>query len=110
MGAKSWPHLVVQSQARIEPQLAPETDRAVRGQKNVGRTQEELVDRDDAGTDVVFHLGLIEVQLHQFVDLQNLAERDEQTVLLHLAVAQDDFAAAIEPFITCEAVARVSSW
>ena len=40
------------------------------------------------------HLGLLEMQLHQFVDLQDLAERDEQAVLLQRAVAQEDFAAA----------------
>ena len=41
---------------------------------------------------MIFHLGLLELKLHQFVDLQNLAERDEEAVLLDFAVAQNDFA------------------
>ena len=45
---------------------------------------------------MIFDLGLFEMQLHQFVDLQNLAERDEEAVLLDFAVAQNDFAVAGE--------------
>ena len=41
---------------------------------------------------MISHLGLFQLKLHQFVDLQNLAKRDEEAVLLDFAVAQDDFA------------------
>ena len=41
---------------------------------------------------MIFHLGLFELQLHQLVDLEDLTERDEEAVLLHLAVAQNDLA------------------
>ena len=37
-----------------------------------------MVDRHDAGADVIFDLGLFKMQLHQFVDLQDLAKRNEK--------------------------------
>ena len=97
LARKSWRRtLSFSGQLRIELQFSVETDRARGGKANVGRAQKQFVDRHDAGTDVIFHLGLFEMELHQFVDLQDLAKRDEQTVLLQFAIAQENFAPARE--------------
>ena len=90
------PHLVVHRQLRIKVQFSTEIDRPGRGEANVGRAQKQLIDRYDAGADVKFDLGLFQMELHQFVDLQDLTERDEETVLLQFAIAEDNFAVARE--------------
>jgi hypothetical protein len=61
------------------------------GQPDILGTKDQLVDRHHAGIDVIFHLGLIEMKLLQLLDLEQLPQGDEQAVLPHLTVAQNDF-------------------
>src|SRR5947209_4665909 len=73
-------------------QFAVETDRAGGGQANVRRAQDQLVDCDQAGSDVIFRFRLFQMQLGQFFDLQNLTERDKKAVLLELTIPEDNLA------------------
>ena len=50
------------------------------------------IDRDDSRVDVILHLRLVQTQLLQFLDLEQLAERDQQAVLPNLPIVQNDFA------------------
>ena len=70
-------YFFIQRQLRVEMKLAVEVDRAGPRETNVRRAQEELIDRDNPGADMKMHFRLFELELHQFVDLQNLPERDE---------------------------------
>ena len=45
---------------------------------------------------MIFHLGLIEFQLLQLLDLKQLAQRHKKAVLPDLAIVQDNFARAFQ--------------
>src|SRR5439155_15355833 len=77
-------------------ELPRERDRAIRREPDVRRTQEKFVDDHKARTDVILHLRLFEVELRQLIDLQDLAERNKETVLLHLSIPQIDFTRAAQ--------------
>src|SRR5438445_5375894 len=79
-------NLVIDGKLRFESQLSSERHRAGSRYPNIRRTQDELVNRDQSWTDVIFGLGLLKMKLSQFLNLQNLAECNEQTVLLQLSV------------------------
>ena len=66
------------------------------GEPDILRTKDQLIERHDAGVDVIFYLGLIEMKFLQLLDLEQLPQRDEQAVLLDLTVPQNDFARAGE--------------
>ena len=58
---------------------------------------------------MILHLGLIETQLLQFLDLEQLPQRDEQAVLPHLAVVQNDFATAGKRIRICRLALRIQA-
>ncbi|MEY2545869.1 MAG: hypothetical protein QOG48_986, partial [Verrucomicrobiota bacterium] len=60
----------------------------------IGRTQNDFVDRDHVKIDMVLCFSLIEMKLSQFLDLQNLAKRNEHAVLPQLSIAQRHFTGA----------------
>src|SRR5205823_14853226 len=79
-------------QLRVELQFAVTRSCPSGQEPDILRTKNQLIDRHDAAVDVIFYLGLIEMKFLQFLDLEQLPQRDEQAVLLHLAVQQNDFA------------------
>src|SRR5207244_4376439 len=60
------------------------------GKAQIRRTQEHLIDQDDVASEMILCFGLFEVELRQFLDLQQLSERSEHRELLHMAILQDD--------------------
>src|SRR5438552_3725252 len=77
-------------------EFAVKRNRPGGGEPDILRAKDQLIDRHDAGVDVIFYLSLIEMKFLQFLDLEQLPQRDEQAVLLHLTVPQNDFARAGE--------------
>src|SRR5260370_24763019 len=84
----------VDRELRIEFELAVERDRTSRGKAHVGRAQDQLVDSNESGADVVFCLGLLETKLSQLFDLEDLPNRDQQAVLLNASIPQRNLAVA----------------
>src|SRR2546428_14191377 len=87
-------NLVIDGKLRFESQLSSERHRAGSRHPNIRRTEDELVNRDQSWTDVIFGLGLLKMTLSQLLGLQNFAECNEQTVLLQLSVTQKYLARA----------------
>src|SRR6476660_7063520 len=73
---KLTPDLVVNCELGIEMKFSVKIHRARGRQANVRRSQNELIDRDQPGGDVIPGLGLLQMQLCQFFDLENLPERN----------------------------------
>ena len=60
------------------------------GQAQIRRTQEQFIDQDGVAGEMILCFGLFEVELRQFLDLQQLSERSEHGELLHMAILQID--------------------
>lgn len=87
---------VIDCQPRIEFQPAVKRDCATRSQASIRRAQNQLVNRDQSGAQMIFCLGLLQVKLLQFFDLENLPKQHQQTILLNSPITQENFAAANE--------------
>src|SRR5207237_965867 len=64
-------NFLVDRELRVEFQLTVKRDRTGCGEANIRRTQDQLIDGNQSGTDVVLRLGLLKTEFSQLFDLED---------------------------------------
>src|SRR5205814_8833531 len=84
------PDFFINREHGIECEFAAQRNGTSGGKAQIRRTQEQLIDQEGITSEMILCFGWFEVELRQFLDLQQLSERSEHCELLHMAILQKD--------------------